>query len=72
MISFIHFIFPCVYRSTRACGTCYLCNFDFGCGFEYGNYMGDCEDKHCPAWLGYKLGTIESEYESLMYGTTES
>jgi len=49
MISFIDFIFPYVYKSTRACVTCYLHNFDFVCGFEYANCMVGCEDKDYPA-----------------------
>jgi hypothetical protein len=60
MISFINFIFPYVYKNTRAYVTCDLHNFDFRCGFEHANCMGGCEDKHCPADSEYKLGTIET------------
>jgi len=47
MISFIDFIFPCLQKHKSLCDL--LHNFDFGCCFEYANYMGGCEDKHCPA-----------------------
>jgi hypothetical protein len=34
--------------------------FDIGCGFKYANYMGACEDKHCPAVTQIQIGNYRN------------